>query len=210
MMTTLLTIIFIITLFYSAISGRLFTLINLLMIQGFLLFGVALIELNEMNIINFIFILLETLIFKAMVVPYYLKRTIRQNNIKREVEPYISGFNSLIIVSVLIILSFMLTFSLNESFQKIVYFTAAFSAIITGLFLMISRKKIITHIIGYVILENGIVLLAFSVGNEMPMIVNAGILLDILVSVLLFGFFLSRIRYISKDFEITKLSKLKD
>ncbi|MDD4215128.1 MAG: hypothetical protein PHR81_09980 [Bacteroidales bacterium] len=209
-MTTLLTIIFIITLFYSAISGRLFTLINLLMIQGFLLFGVALIELNEMNIINFIFILLETLIFKAMVVPYYLKRTIRQNNIKREVEPYISGFNSLIIVSVLIILSFMLTFSLNESFQKIVYFTAAFSAIITGLFLMISRKKIITHIIGYVILENGIVLLAFSVGNEMPMIVNAGILLDILVSVLLFGFFLSRIRYISKDFEITKLSKLKD
>jgi len=209
-MTTLLTIIFIITLFYSSISGRLFTLINLLMIQGFLLFGVALIELNEMNIINFIFILLETLIFKAMVVPYYLKRTIRQNNIKREVEPYISGFNSLIIVSVLIILSFMLTFSLNESFQKIVYFTAAFSAIITGLFLMISRKKIITHIIGYVILENGIVLLAFSVGNEMPMIVNAGILLDILVSVLLFGFFLSRIRYISKDFEITKLSKLKD
>lgn len=209
-MTTLLTIIFIITLFYSAISGRLFTLINLLMIQGFLLFGVALIELNEMNIINFIFILLETLIFKAVVVPYYLKRTIRQNNIKREVEPYISGFNSLIIVSVLIILSFMLTFSLNESFQKIVYFTAAFSAIITGLFLMISRKKIITHIIGYVILENGIVLLAFSVGNEMPMIVNAGILLDILVSVLLFGFFLSRIRYISKDFEITKLSKLKD
>ncbi|HNW70269.1 MAG TPA: hypothetical protein PKI01_07700 [Bacteroidales bacterium] len=209
-MATLLIIIFIITLFYAAISGRMFTLINLLMIQGFLLFGVALIELREMNVVNLIVILVETLVFKAILVPYFLKRTIRQNNIKREVEPYISGFNSLIIVSVLIILSFILTFSLQQNFHKVIYFTVAFSAILTGLFLMVSRKKIITHIIGYIILENGIVLLSFSVGNEMPMIVNAGILLDILVSVLLFGFFLSKIRYISKEFEISSLSKLKD
>lgn len=209
-MATLLIIIFIITLFYAAISGRMFTLINLLMLQGFLLFGVALIELREMNVVNLIVILVETLVFKALLVPYFLKRTIRQNNIKREVEPYISGFNSLIIVSVLIILSFILTFSLQQNFHKVIYFTVAFSAILTGLFLMVSRKKIITHIIGYIILENGIVLLSFSVGNEMPMIVNAGILLDILVSVLLFGFFLSKIRYISKEFEISSLSKLKD
>ncbi|HNW90206.1 MAG TPA: hypothetical protein PKN48_11125 [Bacteroidales bacterium] len=208
-MATLLNIIFIITLFYAAISGRMFALINLLMIQGFLLFGIALIELSEMNVINLAVILVETLIFKALLVPYFLKRTIRQNNIKREVEPFISGVNSLLIVSVLIILSFVLTFSLQQNFQ-VIYFTVAFSAILTGLFLMISRKKIITHIIGYVILENGIVLLSFSVGNEMPMIVNAGILLDILVSVLLFGFFLSKIRYISKEFEISSLSKLKD
>lgn len=209
-MATLLIIIFIITLFYAAISGRMFALINLLMLQGFLLFGVALIELREMNVVNLIVILVETLVFKAILVPYFLKRTIRQNNIKREVEPYISGFNSLIIVSVLIILSFILTFSLQQNFHKVIYFTVAFSAILTGLFLMVSRKKIITHIIGYIILENGIVLLSFSVGNEMPMIVNAGILLDILVSVLLFGFFLSKIRYISKEFEISSLSKLKD
>jgi len=209
-MATLLIIIFIITLFYAAISGRMFTLINHLMLQGFLLFGVALIELREMNVVNLIVILVETLVFKALLVPYFLKRTIRQNNIKREVEPYISGFNSLIIVSVLIVLSFILTFSLQQNFHKVIYFTVAFSAILTGLFLMVSRKKIITHIIGYIILENGIVLLSFSVGNEMPMIVNAGILLDILVSVLLFGFFLSKIRYISKEFEISSLSKLKD
>ncbi|HOH84190.1 MAG TPA: hypothetical protein PLI16_06205 [Bacteroidales bacterium] len=209
-MATLLIIIFIITLFYAAISVRMFTLINLLMVQGFLLFGVAFIELRELNVVNLIIILLETLVFKAFLVPYFLKRTIRQNNIKREVEPFISGVTSLLIVSVLIVLSFMLTFSLQQDFYNVIYFTVAFSAILTGLFLMVSRKKIITHVIGYVILENGIVLLAFSVGNNMPMIVNAGILLDILVSVLLFGFFMSRIRYISKEFEISSLSKLKD
>ncbi len=209
-MATLLIIIFIITLFYAAISVRMFTLINLLIVQGLLLFGVAFIELQELNVVNLIIILVETLVFKAILVPYFLKRTIRQNNIKREVEPFISGVNSLLIVSVLIVLSFILTFSLQQDFYNVIYFTVAFSAILTGLFLMVSRKKILTHVIGYVILENGIVLLAFSVGNNMPMIVNAGILLDILVSVLLFGFFMSRIRYISKEFEISSLSKLKD
>ena len=209
-MATLLIIIFIITLFYAAISVRMFTLTNLLIVQGLLLFGVAFIELQELNVVNLIIILVETLVFKAILVPYFLKRTIRQNNIKREVEPFISGVNSLLIVSVLIVLSFILTFSLQQDFYNVIYFTVAFSAILTGLFLMVSRKKILTHVIGYVILENGIVLLAFSVGNNMPMIVNAGILLDILVSVLLFGFFMSRIRYISKEFEISSLSKLKD
>ncbi|HQI70274.1 MAG TPA: hypothetical protein PLT47_05955 [Bacteroidales bacterium] len=209
-MATLLIIIFIITLFYAAISVRMFTLINLLIVQGLLLFGVAFIELQELNVVNLIIILVETLVFKAILDPYFLKRTIRQNNIKREVEPFISGVNSLLIVSVLIVLSFILTFSLQQDFYNVIYFTVAFSAILTGLFLMVSRKKILTHVIGYVILENGIVLLAFSVGNNMPMIVNAGILLDILVSVLLFGFFMSRIRYISKEFEISSLSKLKD
>ncbi|HNX07416.1 MAG TPA: hypothetical protein PKL96_07525 [Bacteroidales bacterium] len=209
-MASLLIIIFIITLFYAAISVRMFTLINLLMVQGFLLFGVAFIELRELNVVNLIIILVETLVFKAFLVPYFLKRTIRQNNIKREVEPFISGVTSLLIVSVLIVLSFMLTFTLQQDFYNVIYFTVAFSAILTGLFLMVSRKKIITHVIGYVILENGIVLLAFSVGNDMPMIINAGILLDILVSVLLFGFFMSRIRHISKEFEISSLSKLKD
>ncbi len=209
-MASLLIIIFIITLFYAAISVRMFTLINLLMVQGFLLFGVAFIELRELNVVNLIIILVETLVFKAFLVPYFLKRTIRQNNIKREVEPFISGVTSLLIVSVLIVLSFMLTFTLQQDFYNVIYFTVAFSAILTGLFLMVSRKKIITHVIGYVILENGIVLLAFSVGNNMPMIINAGILLDILVSVLLFGFFMSRIRHISKEFEISSLSKLKD
>ncbi len=209
-MATLLIIIFIITLFYAAISGRMFTLITLLRVQGVLLFGVALIELREMNVVNLIVILVETFVFKAVLVPYFLKRTIRLNNIKREVEPFISGVNSLIIVSVLIVLSFVLTFSLQQDFYNVIYFTVAFSAILTGLFLMVSRKKILTHIIGYVILENGIVLLSFSVGSEMPMMVNAGILLDILVSVLLFGFFMSRIRHISKEFEISSLSKLKD
>lgn len=209
-MITLLILVFIMTLFYAAVSARMFTLVELLRAQGILLFGVAMIQLGDMNILNLMLVLSETLLFKAVAVPYFLKRTIRQNNIRREVEPYLSGFYSLLIVTTLIVLSFLLASSLQQNQNSDLFFTAAFSAILTGLFMIMTRKKIVTHIIGYVILENGIVLLSFSVGSEMPMAVNAGILLDILVSVLLFGFFLSKIRHISRDFEISKLSKLKD
>jgi hydrogenase-4 component E len=93
---------------------------------------------------------------------------------------------------------------------KLIYITAAFSGIMTGLFLIVSRKEIIQHIIGYIVLENAIVLLSFSLGNEMPMAVNAGILLDILISILLFGLFMNRIAKTYKDLDIDQLNKLSD
>ncbi|MCK9617975.1 MAG: hypothetical protein M0R21_09105 [Lentimicrobiaceae bacterium] len=209
-MINLLILIFIMTLFYIAISGRMFAVINLLAVQGILLFGVAFLTLREINLVNFLVILIETLVFKAIVVPYFFKRVIRTNNIKREVEPYISGYNSLIIVSVLIFLSFILSFNLQNAQLKVTFLTAAFSGIATGLFLIVSRKKLITHTVGYMVLENGIVILSFSVGKEMPMAVNAGILLDILISVLLFGLFINKIASVYKDLEISHLSKLSD
>jgi len=198
------------SLFYIAVSGRLFVCINLLIIQGILLFGVAFIALNEINIINLLVVLIETLLFKAIILPYYIKKMVLKNKIKRQVSPFISGFSSLMVVSVIIILSFVMGLYLQNQQLKLIYITAAFSGILTGLFLIISRKDIIQHIIGYIVLENGIVILSFSLGKEMPMAVNAGILLDILISVLLFGLFMNKIVRTYKDLEIDKLNKLSD
>ena len=209
-MSNLLIIIFLMSLFYIAVSGRLFVCINLLIIQGILLFGVAFIALNEINIINLLVVLIETLLFKAIILPYYIKKMVLKNKIKRQVSPFISGFSSLMVVSVIIILSFVMGLYLQNQQLKLIYITAAFSGILTGLFLIISRKDIIQHIIGYIVLENGIVILSFSLGKEMPMAVNAGILLDILISVLLFGLFMNKIVRTYKDLEIDKLNKLSD
>jgi hydrogenase-4 component E len=209
-MSNLLIIIFLMSLFYIAISGRLFVCINMLIVQGLLLFGVAFLSLQEINIINLLVVLIETLLFKALIVPYYIKKMVQKNKIKREILPFISGFSSLLVVSGLIILSFILGFYLQNAQLKIIFVTAAFSGIMTGLFLIVSRKEIIQHIIGYIVLENGIVLLSFSLGNETPMAVNAGILLDILISVLLFGLFMSRIGKTYKNIDIDQLNKLAD
>jgi hydrogenase-4 component E len=64
--------------------------------------------------------------------------------------------------------------------------------------------------VGYIVLENGIVILSFSVGKEIPMAVNAGILLDILISVLIFGLFLNKIGKTFNQLDITKLTSLND
>ncbi len=209
-MNNLLIIIFLISLFYIAVSGRLFVCINLLIVQGLMLFGVAFLSLQEINIINLAVVLTETLLFKAVILPYYIKKMVVKNKIKRQVSPFMSGFSSVLTVSILIILSFIMGIYLQNEQLKLIYITAAFSGIMTGLFLIVSRKEIIQHIIGYIVLENGIVLLSFSLGKETPMAVNAGILLDILISILLFGLFMSRIAKTYKDLDIDQLNKLSD
>ncbi len=209
-MSNLLIILFLITLFYIAISGRLFVCINLLIVQGLILFGVAFLSLTEINIINLLVVLTETLLFKAIILPYYIKRIVTKNKIKRKVSPFMSGFSSLLTVSILILLSFILGMYLKNDQLKLIYLTVAFSSILTGLLLIVSRKEIIQHIIGYIILENGVVLLSFSLGNETPMAVNAGILLDILISILLFGLFMNRLSKTYKDLDIDQLNKLAD
>ena len=86
----------------------------------------------------------------------------------------------------------------------------ALSALFSGLYFIASRKKIITHVICYVIIENGVFILSLAVGNEMPMLVNLGILLDVFVSVFLLGIFINKVGDVLHDTDISQLSNLKD
>jgi len=72
------------------------------------------------------------------------------------------------------------------------------------------RHKIITNVIGFIILENGVVILSLAVGNEMPMLVNLGILLDIFVTVLVLGIFANKLGDVFKEGEVDQLIQLKD
>jgi hydrogenase-4 component E len=80
----------------------------------------------------------------------------------------------------------------------------------TGLYFIISRKKIITHVMGFLIIENGVFVLSLAVGTEMPMLVNIGILLDIFASVLILGVFVNKIGDILKEQDVDQLRNLKD
>ena len=93
-MTTILLIIFAITLLYFSIANRLMTYLSLLTVQGMLLFGVALVELHQMNIVNLAFILLETVVVKAVAIPLFIRYVIKKNQIKREAEPFVPYFVS--------------------------------------------------------------------------------------------------------------------
>ncbi len=207
-----LIIIFILTLVYIVTTGRIATYINLIAIQGVLLFFLAIVKLDfkEIHISNMIFILAETLLFKAIIVPYYLKNLAKKNKVTYETEPDSINFNAILKVSVIIVLSFLMANKLHFHAIDIIIFTASISAIFCGALVVIRRKKVLTHVIGYLVLENGIFLISLSIGTEMPMAINLCILFDIITTVLLLGVFVNEMSKVYKGLEITKLNNLKD
>ena len=78
------------------------------------------------------------------------------------------------------------------------------------MYIIVSRRKIITHVMGFLVIENGVFVLSMAVGNKMPMLVNIGILLDIFASVFLLGIFVNKIGDVLKEGDVEHLSKLKD
>jgi len=209
-MANILLILFAISLIYIGVANRLYTYISVLAFQGVLLFGVAFEGLIKINIINLVFVLLETIVFKAIVIPVYLRRVIKRNNITREAEPYVSNFVSVFIITVIILSSFLLSNTINDKHLQKIFFVVALSALFTGLYIIASRKKVITHLMGFLIIENGVFILSLAVGSEIPMLVNTGILLDIFVSVLLLGIFANKIGDVIKEQDVEQLNILKD
>ncbi len=203
-------ILFTMTLLYLSIANRLLTYIRILVLQGFLLFAITFFELKQINLANLIFILLETIIFKALAVPIFLNYIIRRNKITRIAEPFVPNFISLLIVTLIIILNFVLAYSAKEFFVSKLFFVTALSTLFVGLYLIITRRKIITHVMGYIVMENGVFVLSIAIGNEMPMLVNLGIMLDIFASVLILGIFFNKIGDVIKDPDVGLLRNLKD
>jgi hydrogenase-4 component E len=209
-MTDVLLIIFTITLLYLGIAHRLLTYIKILALQGVLLFGIAFIDLIQINALNLAFVLLETIVFKTVAIPFFLNYIIKRNKINRDAEPFLSNFISLIIITLIILSTFILSNSIHDSRISKIYFVVALSTLFTGLYIILTRHKIITHVMGYLVIENGVFILSLAVGNEMPMLVNLGILLDVFVSVFILGIFVNRIGDVLKDTDVDQLKNLKD
>jgi len=209
-MTNVLLIIFAITLLYLGIAHRLLTYIKILALQGVLLFGIAFIELIEINAANLTFVLLETIVIKAIAIPLFLNYVMKRNRITRDAEPFLPNFVSLIIITLIIIATFILSNAIDDSRISKIYFVVALSTLFTGLYIIVTRHKIITHVMGYLVIENGVFILSLALGNEMPVLVNLGILLDVFASVFLLGIFVNRVGDVLKDVDVDQLKSLKD
>jgi hydrogenase-4 component E len=209
-MTNVLLIIFIISLLYVSIANRIITYVRVLALQGFILFGVTFLQLKDIQTWNLVLILLETIVFRAVAVPMFLSYLIKRNRITRETEPYLPHFVSLIIITMIVVITVLLANSIKETHLDKIFFIVSLSTLFTGLYFIASRKKIITHVMGYLMIENGVFVLSLAVGNEMPNLVNLGIMLDVFASVLILGIFLNKIGDVFKAADVDQLSNLKD
>ncbi|MCH7535312.1 MAG: hypothetical protein IH948_06140 [Bacteroidetes bacterium] len=213
-MNALLIIIFVGTLVYMAISVNIRDYIGLIALQGVLLFGISLIELEELSITHLLLILAETLVFKAIIVPLFLLRIVKQNKIssfkKNQTDLTSKGFNLVIVVSIVIASCFLFSHYLQDDRLNTLYFSASLALVITGFIFIIVNKNILIHLISFLVIENGVFLLALAVGREMPLLVDTVVLLDIFICVLVIGMFINRIASNFDQLESDQLSELKD
>jgi len=211
-MSDVLIILFGTMMLYVFAASRIEAFIKTLALQGLILFLLVVIDIHEIIWINIAFLVLETLIIKTIAIPWFLLHTIRRNEIGREVEPYLSQFYSLLIASAIFVFAFVVAFWVAkvETDIKPLYFGVSISMIIASLFLIVTRKRIITHILCFMMLENGIFLLSLSVANEMPLLVNLGVLLDLFVGVFLLVIFFNKIQVLYDGSHIDALTELKD
>lgn len=184
-----LIVLFAVTLVYFASAERLIIYIRLIAIQGILLCGIALFELNEVDTVNLIFIMAETLIFKTILIPYLLKKIIERSGVTKVHRQAMPGFYLLLFSIAALLISVIISRSLINPFVNAIYITIALFTLFTGLLLIVTHRLIISHLIGFLIIENAVFIFSLAVGNRMPMLINIGILLDIFVGVLIMGFF---------------------
>lgn len=209
-MIFILIIAFALTLIYLSITERTKNYITLLVIQGVLLFLIAFFHLSEVGWFHLGFVLLETLIFKGIVAPVILERVRKHNHLSKTSDSVVSSVLGLLIVGGVIALCFVLGGNLQSEHIQNKFFSIAIATIMTGLILIVLHKNVFTHLIGYLVLENGIFLLSLAVGNEMPMMINAAIFVDIFIGLVLLGVFVNKVGDVFHGTESEYLSQLKD
>lgn len=156
-----------------------------------------------------IFVLI--VVFKVIIIPMFMKRTASRVEYKVEKDFFINIPISMIICCGLVLLSWYVIFSIKgiTDLDTKNYLIYSFSVVMLGLFFMISRKKAIGQIIGFLVIENGMFLAAMLTTEGMPMIVELGLFFDLLTAFIIMGIFVFKINNTFESIDINKLKNLK-
>lgn len=205
-------ILFGLTMLYLAATSRIIAHIRLLVLQGILLFLICCTGVEHSHIFNFIFLAIETLIVKSIVIPWFLYRVLKKTNVNRDIAANIPHFYCLVISSLILLGGFLVSNYFIAPVKMIspLYFGVSAATIVISLWLITIKHKIISNVIEFIAMENGIFLLSLSIAKEMPMLVNMGVLLDVFIAVYILGLFINEINKEFKDLEVSNLSDLKD
>ncbi len=193
-------------------SSRLGTCINVAAIQGLLLAVLTLATRTDEPLIQTSILILSTIVLKSIVFPQLLQRAIRDSETRREMRPYVGYAQSIVVGMVVLALSLWLGSKLplpNPTISPLALPVALFT-ILVGLFLIVSRRKAVSQVLGYLVMENGIYVFGVTMVHESTLFVELGVLLDVFVGVFIMGIM---IFHISREFDhldVDRLSTLKD
>lgn len=203
-----LVILYVLSLLYLSVIERFRHYVLAISLQGFLLFGVALLSLHANTWYELLFVVAETLLIKAILIPVILLRVIRRTGINRVHAASVAVFNQLLLSVLLLLCSLVVTYYMaSEGGFDPIFFGVSLYGLLSGMLLIITHKRIFSHLMGFLVIENGVFLFAMAIGVEMPYLINIAILLDVVMSVLMLGLVLSRM---GNSMHVDSLDSLKD
>jgi hydrogenase-4 component E len=153
-----------------------------------------------------------TLVLKVLLLPWILHRLIRRLNVKWDVETLINIPTTMLFGLLLVILAFNLAQPVSALAGTITKGTLgiALAAVLLSFLMMITRSKAVPQVIGFLAMENSLFFAATAATYGMPMVVELGIALDVLVGVVILGVFFFQIRERFDSLDIHHLEKLKE
>lgn len=185
--------------------------IRMVAIQGILLGLFTLIAREDVLTARLIVLGVVSMGLKGFVFPLLLSRDIREAKVRREVEPFV-GYAASIVAGLLMLAASMwiaARFPMLSAATSSFVIPVALSTAFTGLFLIISRRKALTQVIGYLVFENGIYMFGIAAAGEIPFLVELGVLLDVFVAVFVMGIAINHINREFDHIDADQLSSLK-
>jgi hydrogenase-4 component E len=155
---------------------------------------------------------LLTLSLKVILLPYILHILVRRLKIHREIETIVNVPFTMLIGIALVIFSYYLTAPVSHLSTLITrsILAIALATVMIGLLMMITRRHAVTQIIGFLALENGLFFAATSATYGMPLVVELGVALDILIAAFIFGIFFFHIHTTFDSLDVEQMARLKE
>jgi len=192
-------------------SSRLPSIIRATALQGVLLGIMPLLLDNDFGW-QVAAVALATAIGKGVVIPGLLQRAMRAAHIEREIEPFIGFVPSLLLGAggTIAAVAIARTLPLLPEHAKSLLVPGAIASMLTGLILLTGRVKAISQVCGYLIFENGIYLFGLLLIGSTPLLVEAGVLLDLTVGIFVIGIIVDRIQRAFDSLDTRKLTALRE
>jgi hydrogenase-4 component E len=212
LLTSIITALILLTAFILLMQNRIHSMINTFIWQSILLATVTLLQALRTTGFELYISVLLTVILKVIFIPYLLRSLVHKLNIRHKVAEIKHPFLLLIGAAALVLFCYHLiipirTLAWNEANNII---AVAMAVMLLGMLLLITHRKAISHIIGFMSMENGIFFAALIATQGMPMVVELGIAFDVLIAAVLFGVFFLQLRSSIDSLDVDRLNLLRE
>jgi hydrogenase-4 component E len=187
-------------------------IVRLLMIQGALIAGLALLlgvteKSGELYVVS-----LGVLILKAGVLPAILRRVLADSGEVRETAPLVNVTSSLLAAAALTLLAYVLSGPLVALAPSTTTraLPVGIAVVLLGFFLLVTRRRALSQVIGFLLLDNGITVTAFLATSGVPLVVELGVSLDVLLVVIVLQIVAARMRMAFGSTDLDGLNELRD